>query len=190
MAPARRPFAPSSSTTRCHWMHEYHVDGLRLDATHALVDDGPTHVRARAGARRSTPRARRDRSCFAEDHRNLAHDGRERRCEGVGPGRRLGRRLPSLDPPDAGRRRARVLRGYRRNAPRSSPRSSGRAGCTSGRCSRDHRAPRGTDPSHVPMRASIVCLQNHDQIGNRAFGDRLHHSVGRRPPGAPRSRCC
>ena len=22
-----------------HWLHEYHVDGLRLDATHAFVDD-------------------------------------------------------------------------------------------------------------------------------------------------------
>ena len=46
-----------------------------------------------------------------------------------------------------------------------------------GQMSARHRAPRGTDPSHVPMRASIVCVQNHDQIGNRAFGDRLHHSA-------------
>jgi maltooligosyltrehalose trehalohydrolase len=23
----------------------------------------------------------------------------------------------------------------------------------------------------------VVCLQNHDQVGNRAFGDRLHHTV-------------
>ena len=23
-----------------HWIHEYHADGLRLDATHAIVDDG------------------------------------------------------------------------------------------------------------------------------------------------------
>ena len=29
-----------------HWVHEYHVDGLRLDATHALVDDGPRHFLA------------------------------------------------------------------------------------------------------------------------------------------------
>ena len=36
--------------------------------------------------------------------------------------------------------------------------------------------PRGTDPSRVPMRRFVVCLQNHDQIGNRAVGDRLHHA--------------
>src|SRR5262249_46579033 len=26
-----------------HWLHEYHFDGLRLDATHALIDDRPRH---------------------------------------------------------------------------------------------------------------------------------------------------
>ena len=38
-------------------------------------------------------------------------------------------------------------------------------------------APRGTDPSRVPMHRFVVCLQNHDQIGNRAIGDRLHHAI-------------
>jgi maltooligosyltrehalose trehalohydrolase len=27
------------------------------------------------------------------------------------------------------------------------------------------------------MKKFIVCLQNHDQVGNRALGDRLHHNV-------------
>ena len=38
-------------------------------------------------------------------------------------------------------------------------------------------APRGTDPSAIPMERFIVCLQNHDQIGNRPRGDRLNHAV-------------
>jgi len=46
-----------------------------------------------------------------------------------------------------------------------------------GQHSRVHDAPRGTDPSTVPMRKAVVCLQNHDQIGNRAMGDRLHHAA-------------
>ena len=37
--------------------------------------------------------------------------------------------------------------------------------------------PRGTDPSGVPLARFVVCLQNHDQIGNRAFGERLHHQA-------------
>ena len=27
-----------------HWIGEYHLDGLRLDATHAIYDDSPTHI--------------------------------------------------------------------------------------------------------------------------------------------------
>src|SRR5919202_766277 len=27
-----------------YWAHEYHMDGLRLDATHAIIDDSPVHL--------------------------------------------------------------------------------------------------------------------------------------------------
>jgi maltooligosyltrehalose trehalohydrolase len=37
--------------------------------------------------------------------------------------------------------------------------------------------PRGTDPGRIPMHRFVVCLQNHDQIGNRPRGDRLNHSI-------------
>jgi maltooligosyltrehalose trehalohydrolase len=37
--------------------------------------------------------------------------------------------------------------------------------------------PRGTDPSGLPLPAFVICLQNHDQVGNRAMGERLHHSA-------------
>ena len=36
---------------------------------------------------------------------------------------------------------------------------------------------RGTDPGRVPMHRFVVCVQNHDQIGNRALGERLHHEI-------------
>ena len=28
----------------CYWITEFHIDGFRLDATHAMVDDGPEHI--------------------------------------------------------------------------------------------------------------------------------------------------
>jgi maltooligosyltrehalose trehalohydrolase len=34
-------------------------------------------------------------------------------------------------------------------------------------------APRGTPSAHLPPTAFVICLQNHDQIGNRAMGERL-----------------
>jgi maltooligosyltrehalose trehalohydrolase len=36
---------------------------------------------------------------------------------------------------------------------------------------------RGTDPTGIAPRRFVFCIQNHDQIGNRAFGDRLHHQI-------------
>ncbi len=32
----------------------------------------------------------------------------------------------------------------------------------------------GTPSGHLPTTDFVICLQNHDQVGNRAFGDRLH----------------
>jgi len=37
--------------------------------------------------------------------------------------------------------------------------------------------PRGTDPNGVPLERFVFCLQNHDQVGNRALGERLSHQV-------------
>lgn len=33
--------------------------------------------------------------------------------------------------------------------------------------------PRGTPSAHLPSSAFVICLQNHDQIGNRAMGERI-----------------
>jgi len=46
-----------------------------------------------------------------------------------------------------------------------------------GQYSRHLQGPRGTDPRGIPLRKFIICLQNHDQVGNRAFGDRLQHAI-------------
>ena len=43
---------------------------------------------------------------------------------------------------------------------------------------------RGEDSSGLPPTAFIAFIQNHDQVGNRAFGDRLHAVA---PPEAMRA---
>jgi maltooligosyltrehalose trehalohydrolase len=37
--------------------------------------------------------------------------------------------------------------------------------------------PRGTDSGGIDLWRFVICLQNHDQIGNRALGERLHHQI-------------
>jgi maltooligosyltrehalose trehalohydrolase len=60
-----------------HWLAEYHVDGFRLDATHALSDDGPQHFLAEFVTR---VRARYPRALvIAEDERKPA-GGASTRC--------------------------------------------------------------------------------------------------------------
>ena len=53
-----------------HWVREYHIDGLRLDATHAIVDDSPTHLLADLADRVRATAAPRQVVLIAEDERN------------------------------------------------------------------------------------------------------------------------
>jgi maltooligosyltrehalose trehalohydrolase len=55
--PSSRPVRDFFVANACYWAHEYHLDGLRLDATHAILDDSPTHILAEVAARvrRSLP---------------------------------------------------------------------------------------------------------------------------------------
>ena len=45
-----------------HWIHEYHLDGLRLDACHALIDESPRHFLAELQERGPLVGRRIDRS--------------------------------------------------------------------------------------------------------------------------------
>ena len=66
-----------------HWVHEYHVDGLRLDATHALTDEGPEHFLAEL-SHRVERESDRHIVLMAEDERNLARLVRNRSRGGYG----------------------------------------------------------------------------------------------------------
>lgn len=174
--------APGSDLVRAfivdnavHWIREYRLDGLRLDATHALIDTSATHLVAelveavRAAARWPVV-------IFGEDHRNLATL--------VEPRERGGWGLDGIWADDFHHVvRSRIAgdhQGYYEDYEGTCEELAAtiRQGWLfTGQHSRHLGAPRGTDASRVPMRKFVVCLQNHDQIGNRARGDRLHHNV-------------
>ena len=155
-----------------HWIREYHLDGLRLDATHALIDDSPRHlvaelvdaVRGAAG----WPVA-----VYGEDHRNL--------CTLIEPG---GWNLDGVWADDFHHIVRRHLAGDRHSyygdfagTIDEAVRTLRQGWLYTGQQSEHMKHARGTDPSAVPMRKFVVCLQNHDQVGNRATGDRLHHQI-------------
>jgi maltooligosyltrehalose trehalohydrolase len=160
-----------------HWIVEYHLDGLRLDATHALTDEGPEHLLAQM-TREVAAIVPPDRHVhlFAEDERNLARL--------VAPRDGNGYELDGLWADDfhhAVRRRvAGDSEGYYQDY----------AGTTAeivtalntgwiyqGHYSVHRKGARGGPSDGVPLPACVICIQNHDQIGNRAFGERLHHQI-------------
>ena len=158
-----------------HWVREYRFDGLRLDATHSLLDDSRTHlVSELAAAVREA--AGRPLAIFAEDHRNLTSLVESRDRGGWG--------LDGIWADDfhhvVRRRVAGDAYGYYQDYSGSTEelaRTLTQGWLFTGQRSTYGGARRGTDPSATPMHHFVICLQNHDQVGNRATGDRLHHVI-------------
>jgi maltooligosyltrehalose trehalohydrolase len=159
------------------WLRDYHVDGLRLDAVHAIVDTSATH--------------------FLEQ---LTNEVRSLECE-------LGKRLVVIaesDLNDPRLVRSRELGGFGLDAMYSddfhhalhSLLTSERDGyykdfgelsqlakalhhgvVYDGLYSQHRRRVHGRRFEAISGHQLVVSLQNHDQIGNRAKGDRIGHLV-------------
>jgi maltooligosyltrehalose trehalohydrolase len=158
-----------------HWIHDYHVDGLRLDATHAIQDDSPRHFLEELTTilRASTPRPV---FVIAEDHRNLAKLLLPASGGGFG--------LDGVWADDFHHEVRVHVAGDREGYYADYGGSAEDLAQTirqgwffTGQPSPRFGTPRGTEPAGVDPRQFVVCVQNHDQIGNRAEGTRLHHEI-------------
>ena len=159
-----------------YWLDEFRFDGLRLDATHAIADKSPTHLLAEIAA------AARARGAFviAEDERNETEI--LQRPDGTGYG---------FDAAWADDFHHEVRVGLTGAGESYFSGYSGTAGELAGTLARGWTycgqpygpwggRPRGAPCTHLPERAFVVCIENHDQIGNRARGERLEHLVSAR----------
>ena len=157
------------------WVRDFHLDGLRLDAVHGIVDQSATHLLAAIAEAVHTEARRRGRPVWIvaesdlqdprlvrapevggygldaqwlDDFHHVAHTALTGEDEGYyGDYAGLGD-LPAM-------LRDRLL--------------------YAGRYSPYRRRTVGAPAPDLPHATFVVCLQNHDQVGNRAAGDRMTH---------------
>jgi maltooligosyltrehalose trehalohydrolase len=152
---------------------EYHLDGLRLDAVHAIVDNGPRHLLAELADRVHAERP--SALVIAESNRNDPRTIRPEHEGGLGQDAQWA---------DDFHHSVRTLlsgerEGYYRDFGRVEhlARAFGRPFVYDGRWSEARRRRVGAPAGDRPPEQFVVCSQNHDQVGNRAFGDRLPRRV-------------
>ncbi len=175
-ARARPRSGGSSSTTLRMWFADYHVDALRLDAVHALVDTSPAHILEEMAVetRRCRPICGRPLTLIAESDLNDARLVTPREAGGYGLDAQWSDDFHHALHVALTGRDVRLLRRLRAAVgawPRCARRGFFHDGTWSSFRGRDHGAPVDTD--HLPTWRLVVSSQNHDQIGNRARGDRL-----------------
>jgi maltooligosyltrehalose trehalohydrolase len=161
-----------------YWLDEFRFDGLRLDATHAIFDPSPEHVLHElshalgaltpkpwlaAEDERNTPELVLDDgldALWADDFHHQVHVTLTGEREGYYGG---------YTPGAADVARA-ITEGWL---------YSGQVFPPSGK-------PRGAPARGLAAESLVYCLQNHDQIGNRALGERLPSLTS---PAAYRAAC-
>ena len=158
-----------------YWLDEFQFDGLRFDAVHAILDDSGEHLIAELGRRCRALDPDRHIHLVLENEHNQAR-WLERDSTGRPPlhtaqwnddihhcwhvlltGEAEAYYADFANDP-VGRLRRALAEGF---VYQGEPTAHG-----GGKA-------RGTPSGHLPPSAFVAFLQNHDQIGNRAMGDRL-----------------
>ncbi len=168
-AGVRRHFIDNAA----YWVREFHVDGLRLDAIHAIYDASPVHILTEIAeaVRKEGAALGRPVHIVAESHDN------DRRI--VLPHGDGGLGLDAVWSDDFHHAVHVRLTGERSGYyedftdPALLPRAMTEGFAFQGARSTYFGRERGTPSADLAGDRFIIAIQNHDQVGNRAQGDRL-----------------
>jgi maltooligosyltrehalose trehalohydrolase len=156
------------------WLRDYHFDGLRIDAVHALVDSSACHFLEQLAREVATLEATTGRHCvlIAESDLNDPRLVRSREAGGYG--------LDAQWSDDFHHALHALITGERSGyyadfSGADLATALNRVFVYAGRHSGHRQRSHGRPAHDLPGWRFVVAAQTHDQIGNRACGERLTH---------------
>jgi maltooligosyltrehalose trehalohydrolase len=154
-----------------YWLEEFHFDGFRLDATQAIPDDSAKHLIQEI----TEETQKRGGWIICEDPRNDRRIVTSREKGGYGCDAVWADDFHHVVRVQMTGENEGYL-GYFQGTPEELLRTMREGWLFTGQIQKDG-IPRGTRGVDIPPQHFVHCISNHDQVGNRAFGDRLHQVI-------------
>ena len=181
--PSSAPVREYFSSNAAYWIDEFHLDGLRLDATQAIHDRSPEHIIARI--------ARLSRAAAGTRRIILVSENESQHVRMIRPPHEDGYGLDALWNDDfhhsavvALTGRAEAYYSDHRGSPQELISAAKRGYLFQGQRYAWQKQPRGTRTDGLAPAAFVTFIENHDQLANSGDGSRLHQ---RSAPGSYRA---